>query len=339
MFEIQYHPASIRKGVRFYFLSRRQVRRWLAGAAAVVAMTVSGLVVSPRGMGSVWAWVLSQGGRLHQQREMAEMERWRLAMEALEQSVEDSRQLQNRLSLIFGSSILESYAGGAAVEPRTIEPLARSSAALARAGELLEDVNLLMEQSALLDSLVSRRQTLVRSVPSISPLPGGAFALSSPFGARTSPFTGEAGFHSGLDLAAAEGTPVVAPGDGIVSFAGWVTAAEDVRWWRMGNVVAVDHHGLYTTVFAHLAEILVNPGDEITRGQVIGTVGSTGWSTSPHLHYEVRVAAEEGQPGVALDPRIFILNHDWSDNDAVLVASRRAPPPPVDPLPNLKEVR
>lgn len=339
MFEIQYHPANIRKGVRFFFLSRRQVRRWLLLAGLFLVTAVSGLVLAPRGLGSVVLWLLSMSAHVRQQHEVVEMERWLAEAEVLRQSLDDSRQVQTRLALIFGAPLGESYAGGAAGEAHGASAGERSRAAVARVGGLLQEMELLFHRTTVLDELVSRRATLLRVVPSICPLPAERFVLSSPFGSRTSPFTGEVGFHTGLDLAAREGTPVMAPGAGTVEFAGWVPALGDVRWWRMGNVVVINHEGLYTTVFAHLSEILVEQGASVQRAQVIGTVGSTGWSTSPHLHYEVRTPAADGSTMVALDPRIFILNHDWNEDDAVLVASRWAPPPPVDPLPNLMEVR
>lgn len=339
VFEIQYHPASIRKGVKFFFLSGRQVRRWIAGVLVALVVVAAGLATAPRGVGAVVLGLLSRVAQVRQQREMADMERHLEETERLLDALERSRRLQNRLSLVFGMPSVDSFAGGGMPDRASVGPVGRSVAAVDRAENLMEEVDSLMGQAALLDELLSRRDALIRAVPSICPLPDGSFVLSSPFGARTSPFTGETGFHAGLDLAAQEGTPVLASGDGIVSFAGWVPASQDVRWWRMGNVVVVDHHGLYTTVYAHLAEVRVEEGDSLHRGQVIGTVGSTGWSTSPHLHYEVRTLAPDGEGSVALDPRIFILNHDWNEDDAVLVASRWAPPPPVDPLPNLLEVR
>jgi murein DD-endopeptidase MepM/ murein hydrolase activator NlpD len=115
--------------------------------------------------------------------------------------------------------------------------------------------------------------------------------VTSPFGDRDHPVTGEHRHHDGVDLAAAQGTPIRAAGDGVVSFVGVQSG--------YGNVVVIDHPGPgggIQTVYAHQSRIGVAQGEHVGRGQVIGAVGSTGVSTGPHLHFEVR----EG--GRAVDP-------------------------------------
>lgn len=112
--------------------------------------------------------------------------------------------------------------------------------------------------------------------------------LSSPFGERDHPLTGETKHHDGVDFAAGQGTPIRAAADGVVSFAG--------QRGGYGNVVIVDHPGGLQTLYAHQSHVGVTEGEWVGRGQVIGAVGSTGRSTGPHLHFEVR----EG--GRAVDP-------------------------------------
>jgi murein DD-endopeptidase MepM/ murein hydrolase activator NlpD len=99
-------------------------------------------------------------------------------------------------------------------------------------------------------------------------------------------------------------------------------------------VVVISHFdGRYFTIYAHLQEISVRRGARVERGEIIGTVGNTGWSTSSHLHYEVRIREPDSAEPVPVDPRIYILNHQWTGQERVLAASRAAPPPSFDPLP------
>ena len=118
--------------------------------------------------------------------------------------------------------------------------------------------------------------------------------LTSSFGYRRDPVHGGRAFHQGVDIAAAPGHPVKVPADGMVIRAG--------RIGGLGKAVYVSHGYGLTTRYGHLAEISVEPGDEVQRGDVIGTVGSTGRSTGYHLHYEVRV------DGKAVNPLAYILD-------------------------------
>jgi murein DD-endopeptidase MepM/ murein hydrolase activator NlpD len=104
--------------------------------------------------------------------------------------------------------------------------------------------------------------------------------FTSRFGLRTHPLFGRRHFHTGVDIAAPRGTPVRAAMDGTVLYAGW--------YGGYGKLVVVDHGQGLSTLYGHLSVISVNAGSRVTRGQVIGRVGSTGYSTGPHLHYEVR---------------------------------------------------
>ena len=116
-------------------------------------------------------------------------------------------------------------------------------------------------------------------VPSIWPVTG---ETTDGFGGRYDPFGGGgAEFHPGQDISAAPGTPVVAAGQGTVTFAGWKNG--------YGQVVEIDHGQGLTTRYGHLSKIETVVGREIARGELLGRVGSTGRSTGPHLHYEVRI--------------------------------------------------
>jgi murein DD-endopeptidase MepM/ murein hydrolase activator NlpD len=130
-----------------------------------------------------------------------------------------------------------------------------------------------------------------RSTQLIYPLSSPAPTTSS-FGWRTHPITGSRRFHSGLDIGAPMGAPVVAAGSGIIVSAGW--------FGGYGKAIVIQHNGIQQTLYGHLSEVFVQPGQRIEQGTVIGRVGSTGNSTGPHLHFETRVATSDGW--VAIDP-------------------------------------
>ena len=132
---------------------------------------------------------------------------------------------------------------------------------------------------------VERQQALASATPSIWPIAGW---ISSGFGNRRDPFTGTGDFHAGLDISADRGHPIVAPADGTVSGAAYNG--------NYGNLVTIDHGFGLATRYGHLSRFAVSPGQQVRRGDVIGYVGSTGRSTSPHLHYEVLVNGQLTNP-------------------------------------------
>lgn len=126
--------------------------------------------------------------------------------------------------------------------------------------------------------------------PSIWPVSG---RLESGLGGRRNPFGGRGyEYHEGQDIDAAYGTSVMVTAGGKVTIAGWQRG--------YGNVVYIDHGSGLSTRYGHLSKIDVSVGQAVTRGQTIGLVGSTGRSTGPHLHYEVRI---NNQP---VDPRQYL---------------------------------
>ena len=192
----------------------------------------------------------------------------------------------------------------------------------------------LQQQLELLSQYELANAALVRHTPSILPLPADQFVLTSPFGTRVSPFTRSGEFHKGLDLSAPVGTPIYAPADGVVSFAGRYPLRESANWWRFGNVVVLNHSDRFITIYGHLDSINVKRGQEVKQGQVIATVGNSGWSTNSHLHYEVRSDLERPGVYVPIDPRIYILNYQWSNEAKLLMRSRASKDyTDFDPLP------
>jgi len=335
MYEIQLHPADIRKQVRYYFLSRSAFR-WLVGAAvALGVLLATGAVLAPLGLRS-----LLLSGRLHALSQQHALHREVFAertrgLERMEREVANARALQRQMSLILGADQGAETGLGGYPEPagrEYLDPDVRGAAE--RALKLGSDALALLTLSDELATFARANRDLAEAVPSICPVPIGSFVLTSPFGNRTSPFTNTVDFHSGLDLAAREGTPVLAAGGGKVSFAGRYPLRRNVRWWRYGNVVVITHSERYLTVYAHLAEVDVRRGQILRRGEQLGTVGNTGWSTSPHLHYEVRVRSNNSSEPMPVDPRIYILDYQWSGHEELLVRGRNAPVPPFDPLPS-----
>lgn len=144
--------------------------------------------------------------------------------------------------------------------------------------------------SNLLESLKDKRN-LLAATPSLRPTNGW---ISSGFGYRISPFTGHKEFHQGLDIATKEGSPIIAPADGVVIKSG--------PKWLMGNMIAIDHGFGMVTEYGHCKELLKKKGDKVKRGDVIGVVGNTGRSTGPHVHYMVRLN------GVPVNPEKYILD-------------------------------
>ena len=131
-----------------------------------------------------------------------------------------------------------------------------------------------------LQETLTNQQDKLAHIPSVIPINIADYTMSSGYGWRVDPIYGSSKFHEGLDFAASKGTDVFATGEGVVKVAG--------REKGYGNCIDIDHGYNYLTRYAHLSEILVKPGEEVKRGQLIGRVGSTGKSTGPHLHYEVR---------------------------------------------------
>ena len=127
------------------------------------------------------------------------------------------------------------------------------------------------------------------------PTPGYT-RITSPFGMRVHPIDGLYKMHTGVDIAAPTGTPFIAVSDGIVVKAGWQGA--------YGNMVMVDHGGGVSTVYGHGTDILVTLGQEVKRGEPVMTIGSTGYSTGPHAHFEVRIN------GKTVDPLNYIMKNN-----------------------------
>jgi len=337
--EIQYHPADIRRGVRYFFLNQRRARTLAAGALLYALFVVFSLLLLPRTLGDLYA-LSSFDREVDERTEQGDRLKVLVARLAeIETEVKNVRFDLDKIRLAYGlSDNVSRGQGGFPEKPVDVAGPSIYVTSLRQGNSLQASV---VEELGVLGSLLEEvhvyeaaNRDQARVTPSLCPLRGEEFVLTSPFGSRTSPFTRQPDFHAGIDLAARPGTPVLAPAAAVVAFAGRYPLKSSAGWWRYGNLVALRHGELFITLFGHLDEVKVRAGQQIKQGDVIGTVGSTGWSTSPHLHYEVRkrLLAAGFEP---VDPRVYILNHRWSDEELVLIRARHAPEGDFEPLPDM----
>ncbi len=238
---------------------------------------------------------------LSQTHELSKLQRenrdLQVANEQFSKSVESLRtQLRmvedrtRKLAIIAGISTLDESSQGGVGGVRQNDELAGNpyrddiDKMSFRSHRLERDLSVLEEKFVAQNELLS-------CTPSTAPVRG---ILTDGFGGRSDPFTGEPGTHTAIDISSAIGQPVRAPADGIVVKAEWANG--------YGNVIYLSHGYGYSTRYGHLKSFAVHPGNHVKRGDIIGWVGSTGRSTGPHLHYEVRL---NNNP---VNPLEYILN-------------------------------
>ena len=216
-------------------------------------------------------------------------EQFSRSVENLRGQLKDVEEKTRKLAIIAGVNALDSNTqvgvGGLRNEELTTPPF----------GDEIDKMNFrsrrLESDLSLLESRLVERSRWMSSTPSIAPVRG---ILTDGFGGRSDPFTGEPGTHNAIDISTATGQAVRTPADGIVVKAEWANG--------YGNVIYLSHGYGYATRYGHLRAFNVKPGDRVKRGDILGFVGSTGRSTGPHLHYEVRM---NGKP---VNPLEYILD-------------------------------
>lgn len=244
-------------------------KRWVKASALVAAFLFCAAAYGVYGLTreAVHIRIEQENNRLR-----IDNERQRQKLQKLENRVDAIEDASRRLSEISGvvtgqdgeEGTSARGAGGPALDldPAAVERLETRAARL--------EMELRVYEAALKERA---------RVPSIWPVEGES---TDSFGVRGNPFGGGGSeFHPGKDIAAPRGTPVFAPADGRVVEAGWKNG--------YGQTVVIDHGNGLTTRYGHLSRIEVAAGQELRRGEQLGQVGSTGRSTGPHLHYEVRV--------------------------------------------------
>lgn len=216
----------------------------------------------------------------------------------LQDQIDRMRVFEQKLRIVLGQSPAPSdneLVGLGGPEDNLNMPIQSEEAAMANRMEssfLSSKVEGALTEIGLqqLHNLMEDQSSLLSSTPSIWPVHGW---VTSHFGGRTSPFTGMPSQHHGMDIAARIGSPVRAPADGVVVFAG----TQD----GYGKVLILDHGYETSTLYGHLSEIEVEAGQTVSRNMLIARVGNTGRSTAPHLHYEVRMRS------VPVNPQRYIL--------------------------------
>ena len=175
--------------------------------------------------------------------------------------------------------------------------------------------NVQQESFTDLSGRALERKTFMANNPFIQPIPLDVFFyISSDFGSREDPINNEYAIHKGIDFAARVGTEVYATGDGTI-------ALTKISGSGYGKEILIDHGFGYITRYAHLSTILVHAGQKVHRGTLIGTLGSSGKSTGPHLHYEVRLYSNPLNPALfyaddllPVEYRTMVTNANKVDN-------------------------
>ena len=210
---------------------------------------------------------------IENQRLRAENEKQRRELNNLNQRVEAVEDTSRKLAEKSGVLELSSLPGsGGPAEPIDEESLATLDAKMAQLERNMQSYEAVLRERGY--------------TPTVWPVEG---KLEGGFGGRRNPFGGGSyEFHSGQDIEAPMGAPIVSGASGTVSFVGWQNG--------YGQLVVIDHGGGLTTRYGHLSRIGVSLAQKVQRGEFIGNVGSTGRSTGPHLHYEVRINDQPVNP-------------------------------------------
>jgi murein DD-endopeptidase MepM/ murein hydrolase activator NlpD len=256
-------------------------KRWLKAATALLCLVLCAALYGLYGMfrDAQHLKIEHENTRLR-----VENEKQRRLLENLENRVDAIEDTSRRIAEISGAPVEDESRQGTS-ERGAGGPLIEMDATAIAEVET-RAVELEHELRAYESALRERAR-----IPSIWPVAGGETTDS--FGGRRDPFGGGSSeFHSGQDISAERGTPVYAAGIATVKFAGTQSG--------YGQVVILDHGDGITTRYGHLSKIEVVAGQQLLRGEMIGRVGSTGRSTGPHLHYEVRINEE------AVNPRAYL---------------------------------
>lgn len=336
--EIQIHPGDIRKRVRYFFLSRRHLVLWSLLALLYLAGVALAAAVAPGVVGGLMSrreyQALISERRLQGERLQALVGR----MEDLDRHAQSIGLRMEAVFLVYGLPPDRPRAEGRPVaaavtaDARSIydETIGEGRRLQGRLRERLQDLDRSLGEVSAFETSHPEE---VRTTPSICPLRGSDLVLVGTFGKRRSPFTHEMEIHSGADLAAPVGTPVYATADGVVAFAGQVPLGRSAHWYRYGNLVIVQNGDGFFTLFGHDERVEVRAGQRVKRGDLLATVGNTGWATSPRLYYEIR-RRDAGGVYRPVDPLVYILDRHWPNADRLLVAARTAPPlQDFEPLP------
>lgn len=293
--------------------SRAKVWRWEISRKKVEAALAMCLTILFILTGSIWgfahyreAYIATEDIRFANAKFEQERSELLTKLTNLEQTVERTERFASRLEASLGLNSEEMQKGiGPLAENDFSEPVAvrrfdslkfsgkENGIAFAdldtAMGGLKETASSVDERLQTVYELHRDRMTYWAAMPSIWPAKGW---ITSGFGPRRRPIRGGTRFHKGMDIAAPPGTPVLCPGDGIVTFSGYKRG--------LGKTIMVDHGYGVVSVYGHNSSNYVKEGDRVKRGELIGSVGRTGLATGSHLHYQIEV------DGVPVNPMRYI---------------------------------
>jgi len=261
------HTSRSRSQIRRFCVEKRWLKLFAMFASVLFCSTLYGFYGLTQQAAHLRIEIENGRLRAENERQRQELNELNTRVEAVEDT---SRRLAEKSGVVHGEAALPGTGGPAS-------PLdAKSLAALE------EKMNQLEKDMQAYEAVLRKRGY----TPSVWPVEG---KLESGFGGRRNPFGGNSyEFHPGQDIDAPWGAPVIAGANGNITFVGWQNG--------YGQLVVIDHGGGLTTRYGHLSHIDVSQGQTVTRGQFIARVGSTGRSTGPHLHYEVRINDEPVNP-------------------------------------------
>ena len=274
---------------------RAQFRKWRGTNRQLGVVLGLALFLVVGGLASLALFLSSSVSRAEMSRLASENERLRQLNQTFETRLDDLRgrlgefeERTRKLAIVAGLQSLGStgeggVGGSVAAMPESAPPADLES--------VEQRADSLDSQLALVSGQLEKNLGLISSTPAISPVRG---LITSTFGHRRDPITGQPAYHSGIDISAPPGKPVK------VTAAGVVTQIQ--QFGPLGRAVFVAHGFGITTVYGHLSRTSVTPGQRVERGSVVGLVGNTGRSTGYHLHYEVQVN------GKSVDPTAYILD-------------------------------
>ena len=308
LWEVQWHPAGGGK-FRRLVLTRRGLRRTLVSLALVVLVALMIVAALPVGLRGFFTSFTVDAAQRENRALRLQGESLREQAYGLATQLRERVQRGRRVAWVVGAPPQAWEAPCPAPPPRGVADEAA--------------IGWLGEQGARLDALgevLSAPHDALRcplsALPIASPVNMARAVPVALFGWRVSPFTGKTMAQYGVTLAAPQGEPVLAPGAGKVLFAGSVRERKANEWTRFGNLVVVDHGGGVVTIYAHLRDVLVKRGQTVTRALRLGSVGQTGWTRVPALHYEVRWPLAERN--VPIDPGLVTPAVPVEDLDARL---------------------
>lgn len=332
--ELHLHPRRAHGRIRTLRLPRRRRRFVLALLAAYLVFLIGGLSLAPR---TISNQLLQREYRVRVARRQQLGERLQALVERFAELSRQGETLRARVDRIQRVYDLPAFADPAPMRSvtRTSDLPATIFGSTLERGNRLEaslraDLDHVDRALSVLAAFEAAQPNWVSQVPSRSPLRGEDVVLTSGFGSRRSPYTRDMEFHSGIDLAVPSGTRIYAPVGGVVVWAGAVEADRRNDWWRLGLTVVVASGDSFRTIFGHCQEVLVRPGQRVQPGDVLATAGESGWTTGPHLHYEIRRRTPGGW--TAVDPRDYLLDRPLPEQEAA-PSSKSAGNLEAQPLP------